>query len=492
MKKLYLLITFLCLFPLSSSGQSTGRHQAYVEAGGLAASTERTPFWLRANQFGTVPYTAPVGTVRAGIGGLVSLTDTVRKTRSRAWLLHYGAEAVGNVGKENQFVLPAYYIQLMHRQVQLTIGRRREVIGLVDSSLTSGSYAWSGNALPIPKIQFGTRGFAPLGRRQWLAVNAFMAHGWFANTNYMQHSFLHQKSVILRVGKPTSPVHVYAGINHSAQWGGHSAYLDPRIAVNGQLPGQLRDFPNVLFSIRTGGIDNPRITSFDYINMYGNHVGSTDIGLDIQLPTATLLLYHQHSFDDASGVMFQNFPDGLTGLRLRPRTGNRAGFRLNSILVEFLSTLNQSGPAFYQANTHTKGADNYFNNAQYQEGWTYKGYVIGTPFLSRREDVKTAYRNTIGWAIVNNRVQVLHFGMQATVATRIALLTKIAYSRNYGLMDAPLAGTPAQWSALLQLGMPTSWLGGVSLTASVAADYGQLFTNSIGTYVGLRKVVWSR
>ena len=491
MKQIYLLSTLLCV-AYGSPGQSTGQHQAYVEAGGLAASTDRTPFWLRANQFGTVPYRAPIGTVRAGVGGSIALTDTVQNARSRAWLLRYGAEAVGNVGKDNQFVLPEYYIRLMHRRIQLTIGRRREVVGLVDSSLTSGSYAWSGNALPIPGIQFGTRGFAPLGRRQWLAVNAFIGHGMFANTSFMQHSFLHQKSVILRVGKPTSPVHVYAGINHNAQWGGQSAYLDPRIAVNGQLPGQLRDFPNVLFSIRTGGINNPRITSFDYINMYGNHVGSTDVGLDIQLPAAKLLLYHQHSFDDASGVMFQNFPDGLTGFRLQPRIGNRAGFRLNAFLVEFLSTLNQSGPTFYQANTHTKGADNYFNNGQYQEGWTYKEHVIGTPFITRREDIKPAYRNTAGWAIVNNRVQLLHVGMQATVANRISLRTKVSYSRNYGLTDAPLAGTPAQWSTLLQMGMPIDWLGGVALTASVAADYGQLFTNSIGTYVGLRKAVWTR
>jgi hypothetical protein len=494
MKHLFLIVTLLALTNLAA--QPTGQHQIYAEVGGIGSSTERTPFWLRANQFGTVPYKAPIGTARIGAAGSILLTDTAglyaRKAPSRAYILSYSAEIVGNAGKENQFVVPEYYVKLAHRQLEVVLGRRREVIGLVDTTLTSGSYAWSGNALPIPKIQFGTKGFAPLGRRQWLAINAFIAHGWFANTDYMQHSFLHQKSVFFRIGKPLSPIRVYIGINHHAQWGGHSDYLDYHYAIDGQLPGQLRDFPNVLFAIRIGGVNNPRVTSFDYVNLYGNHVGSTDFGLELRLPSVHLMLYHQHSFDDASGVLLQNLPDGLSGLRIQPVRQGSSIFQVTDLLVEYLSTLNQSGPTFYQDNTHTKGADNYFNNGQYQEGWAYKDHILGTPFITRRVDVKPQLQDNTKWAINNNRIQLAHLGLRARVGQRMNVLAKISYSRNYGVPGESLAGTPTQFSSLIQVGKPLSWLGGTSLSASVAADLGQLYTNAFGAYVGLRKTVWQR
>ncbi|GAB3958319.1 capsule assembly Wzi family protein [Spirosoma harenae] len=427
--------------------------------------------------------------MRIGAKGTVILSDTANANLSRAWVFSYGAETVGNAGKVNQLLAPEYYVKLTHRQIQLSIGRQREAIGLVDTTLTSGSYTWSGNALPIPKILLGTKGFAPLGRRQWLAVNAFMAHGWFANTPYIQRSFLHQKSIIIRIGKPTATVRGYAGINHFVQWGGHSDSLDYHYAVNGDLPSQLRDFPNVLFAIRTNGLDNPRITSFDYTNLYGNHLGSIDLGLEVRLPHANLLLYHQHSFDDASGVLMRNIPDGLTGLRLRRQTPGSSGFRVNNILVEFLSTMNQSGPILAPW-IGLQGYDNYFNNGQYLEGWAYQNHIIGTPFITRKQDVQPTYQTTSVWLNNNTRVQMAYVGMQATINRQINLLTKVSYSRNHGEYNSPFLGVPDQWSLLTQLSTSFSWIGGVTLTASMAADFGQLYANSIGGYVGLRKVVW--
>ena len=494
MKKL-LLATLLINSCFVAFAQPKSLHQAYVEVGGLASSAERTPFWLRANQFGIVPYAAPVGTLRAGLTGSVLLTDTTgqyaRKPPSRAWVLSYGAEVVGNAGKESQLLAPEYYVKLAHRQLQLVVGRRREVVGLVDTALTSGSYSWSGNALPIPKVLFGTKGFAPIGRRKWLAINAFIAHGWFANTNYMQRSYLHQKSVIFRVGKPSSAVRLYAGINHNTQWGGHSDSLDYHYAVNGQLPDQLRDFPNVLFAIRTDGLDNLRITSFDYVNLYGNHVGNIDFGFELRLPSVLLMLYHQHSFDDSSGMFFKNVPDGLSGLRIQPVKHGTSGFRVDDLLLEFLTTLDQSGPVF-NPSAGLLGADNYFNNRQYQEGWAYKNHIIGTPFITLKQDTKPVYQQTTGWIVNNNRVQMAHIGMRATVAQRMNLVAKVSYSRNYGVPGEPLPGAPMQLSSLVQVGMPLSWLGGLSLTASAAADFGQLYTNAVGAYVGLRKTVWNQ
>ncbi|GAB3266894.1 capsule assembly Wzi family protein [Larkinella harenae] len=481
------------LFSSTVFSQSPARHQRqlYAEVSTLVSSADRTPFWLRANQFGTVPLTAPVGTLRIGLSGTVLLNDTTKNRLNRAWTLVYGAEAVGNAGKSSQFLVPEAYMAVAHRGIALVAGRRREVIGLVDSTLSSGSYAWSGNALPIPKVQFGTRGFVPLGRRGWLALNGFIAHGWYADTWYMQHSFLHQKSLFVRVGKPSSTVRLYAGINHHVQWGGRSAYIDPKLAVNGQLPGRLSDFPNVLFAIRTNGLNNDRISSFDYVNLYGNHLGSIDFGGELRFASVSVFGYHQHAFDDVTGMFFKNLPDGLSGIRLRTNRPGKAKFQLNEVLLEFLTTLNQSGPTLYQADKNWKGADNYFNNSQYLEGWTYRDRVIGTPFLTRRDDIRAQYRNASGWAIANNRVEVWHAALRATVAGRIDLRVKASYSRNHGIPEVFL-GPPKQLSALVQAGFPVRWLGGSYLMVALSADKGQLYDNAIGGFVGFRKTFQHR
>ncbi|WP_420149269.1 capsule assembly Wzi family protein [Spirosoma sp.] len=495
MKQFFLLTTLLIISCSISKAQTKSQHQTFVEVGGIVSSNERTPFWLRANQFGIVPYSSPAGTLRAGVTGSVLLTDTAgiyaRKAPSRAWVLSYSAEAVGNVGKENRLLAPEYYVKLAHRQLELVVGRRREVTGVVDTLLTSGSYSWSGNALPIPKVRFGTKGFAHIGRRKWLGINAFIAHGWMANTNYMQQSFLHQKSLILRIGKPLSAIHFYVGINHVAQWAGRSDSLDYHYAVNGQLPNQLRDFPNVLFAVRMNGLNNPRVTSFDYVNMYGNHIGNYDFGIALRLPAVSLLVYHQHSFDDLSGILFRNMPDGLSGIQIRPTRHGSSAFRLEAVLLEFLSTMNQSGAIFDPNVEQTEtGADNYFNNRQYQDGWTYKNRIVGTPFITLKQDVKPDNQKNTGWVINNNRVQVAHIAMRSTIARRMNVVAKVSYSKNYGVPMESFSRPLAQWSSLIQVGTPLPWLGETLLTASVAADFGQLYTNATGVSVGLRKTVW--
>ncbi|MGA0556297.1 capsule assembly Wzi family protein [Larkinella sp. VNQ87] len=497
MKQFYpILLTGLFFASTQVFSQSRHASQLYTEIGALVSSTDRTPFWLRANQFGTVPLTAPVGSLRLGLAGTILFSDTTKARFQvhprRLWSLSYQVEAVGNAGKSAQLLLPEGYIRLAHRGIELVAGRRRAVIGLVDSTLSSGSYAWSGNALPIPKVQFGTRGFVPLGRRGWLAINGFLAHGWFANTWYMRHSFLHQKSLFFRIGKPTAIVRLYAGINHSVQWGGQSDYIDPKLAINGKLPGRLADFPNVLFAIRTNGLNNDRISSFDYVNLYGNHLGTIDFGGELRFSGLNLLLYHQHVFEDVTGIFFKNLPDGLSGIRLSSNRPVSAGFHLNEVLLEFLTTLSQSGPTLYQADKSWKGADNYFNNSQYREGWTYRERVIGTPFLTRRLDIRAPYRNASDWAIAGNRVQMYHVAARATVARQIDLRVKVSYSRNYGIPEVFLSGPPTQLSAWVQVGTPLRWLGGAELTAALALDQGQLYDDAVGGYLGLRKTIWQR
>ncbi|GAB3254035.1 capsule assembly Wzi family protein [Larkinella harenae] len=449
---------------------------------------------MRANQYGIIPLSSPGATLRLGVQGSLLLTDTT-SVRSfirpdREWTVSYAAEGIANAEKNSQILLPEAHIRLTHRWFELVAGRRREVIGLVDSTLSSGSYSWSGNALPIPKVQFGTRGFIPFRSGGWLAINAFLAHGWFGNTWYVKRSYLHQKSVIWRFGRPSSRLRFYAGINHSVQWAGRTTYLpDNSIAVNGQMPNRFSDLPNVMFAIRTNGLNNDRITQFDWENMYGNHVGSSDFALETSLNGLNILAYHQHSFEDASSFLFQSFPDGLYGIRLRTTRPSNAFIQINGVNIEYLTTVFQSGDPAMKDLQFGWGGDNNFNHAQYQEGWIYRNRVIGTPFLTRLIDAKP--ENRIGYVVNNNRVKMAHIGFQATVAGTLTFMAKVSYSENRGTYNFPFPKKLPQWSSILQLGMPVSWLGGTWLTAALAIDSGQLYKNTTGGFVSLRKSLWS-
>ncbi|GAB3562991.1 capsule assembly Wzi family protein [Spirosoma luteolum] len=457
---------------------------AYIELGGLAATAAPTPFWLRSRQYGIVPLGNPAGLVR--LGGVLNRALT---TRPRGLRLRLGAEVVGQAGPSGgRLLLPEAYAQLRLGVFELYGGRRRDVFGLVDTLLSSGSYAWSGNALPLPKVQLGTAGFVPLGfTRNWLAINAFMAHGWFAGTDSIQGSYLHQKAVYLRLGKPGGRVQLYGGLLHNAQWGGRSDYRYRRLYPNnGQLPSSLADFGRVLVAKAPEQAPGNNVTEHDALNQIGNHLGSVDLGATVRLTNWQLLGYYQHPFEDKSGLQFANWPDGLYGLSLRRPGAPAGGFRIDHLLLEVLSTLDQSGTVL------PFGLDDYFNNYQYLDGWTTGGRTIGTPFIGPKADLRPALvagTTRTRFAVGNNQLTLLHLGVAGRSASGLWVQLLVSASRNQGIMRAPFRMPVNQLSAGLTAGSPVSWLGGADLRLSLALDQGDLYPASAGAWLALRKTL---
>lgn len=456
-----------------------------VETGGMGSTAGVTPFWLRSNRFGTVPLTGSFGFVRAATTGRFSKPTPGRFT------LGYGVEVVANAGQQTQVLLPEAYIRAGFRQLEFFAGRRKQVVGLADTLLSSGVYAWSGNSLPIPKIQFGTNGFAPLAFTNGLvAINAHIAHGWFGNTGLVQGSFLHQKAIYVQIGKPRSRVKFLTGITHFAQWGGRTSAHD--IGKNGQLPSSFKDYLYVVAALNPDPKDSLQYSQHDAENRFGNHLGSIDFAADIALPNASLFIYVQRPYDDDTGVLFMNMPDGLYGIRWQNRTAERQhGFRLQRLTAEFLTTLNQSGPIL--GGGHFQGADDYFNNYQYRDGWIYHNQIIGTPFFTRRVDASADHRGIVGGLIPlpisNNRVQVIHVGILGSWRSGAGIRALLSQSWNYG---QPMRPDPilayAQFSGLFEFTLPVHWLGGTVVRAAVAVDRGQWLPNSFGSWLSLQKI----
>lgn len=463
--------------------------QYTAEAGIFGTSSRQTPFWLRTNQYGIVPVSPSALTLRLGAHAEY---DTARKHR---FDYGYGLSAVANAVGTNQLLLPEAYVKLKYRAFEIYGGRRREMYGLTDSVLSTGAYSWSGNALPIPKIQIGIPVFTPVPfTKKWVSVMGQYAHGWLGGV-YVEHALLHQKSLYLRVGKPGGRVQVSGGFNHQVIWGGYSPALGQTLLSNGPyLPATFRDYVYVVSGFTAGGTEDRTdgLTSFDYANRVGNHLGSIDMAVDIRLNKFSLFAYRQSVYDDGSLFYLTNIADGLHGLRIRLPKPDAL---VHDILFEFLNTTSQGGALFsYDGGGTNRGNDNYFNHGQFRDGWSYRGNTIGTPFITpqRGADGQIPF----GTFTDNNRVRVFHIGMSGTLprfggslfVQQPTYQAKFSYSQNLGLYSEPFVPVKPQFSGIVTILAPVRWLNGAVLTASVSADAGQLYPTTVGGYVGIRKV----
>ena len=482
-----ILYALLLLSASVTQAQNERETQYHFEAGGLLSSAQ-TPFWLRANQYGIVPLKGPVLRLQGGIRSDYRLADSTGYRPKTDW--GYVVDAVTNVGVTNQFILPEAHIKGRLGAFELYIGRKREVIGLVDTLMTSGAYAWSGNALPIPKIQIGLYQYTPIPfTKGVLSFLGAYAHGWFENAGRLiKDSYLHQKYVYGRLGKPTWPFRLYGGFNHEVIWGGQAdpGILSNLIAVNGKLPSTLPYYLPMVLGLRGQGDRNdPNVTSLED-NRIGNHLGSIDLGADVNLRDWNLYAYRQFVYDDGSLFYGTNLADGLNGLRLKNRRGSSGEpFFLQQITVEYLYTKSQGGSEFVIEDPELRGQDNYFNHSQFIDGWTYFGRTIGTPFLTPSFEARPNLPGSRG--IVNNRVSAVNVGASALLAGKVQVTTRLSLSQNSGLYIAPFPNELTQFSGLLTAAFPVSIFGGSVLSSSLGVDRGGLLPNSVGMYVGLRK-----
>ncbi len=252
------VLFFFVIIPPGLLAQPIRKPTQYTaEAGSYLSTSVETPFWLRANQYGIVPNRSPALTLRAG---LYSDYDSSRygagRWRNAKFDFGYGLTVVGNTTKnllphEKSVLLPEAYVKVRRGIFEVYIGRRRELFGLADSTLSTGSYAWSGNAMPVPKIQIAIPNFTPIGfTKGWVAIQGTFAHGYLDADGYIRNTMLHQKSLYLRLGRQRDVVRLYGGLNHQAVWGGQAT--DPTgipgtLPIGGKLPNGLVNYFYVLY-----------------------------------------------------------------------------------------------------------------------------------------------------------------------------------------------------------------------------------------------------
>ena len=490
MKKIYIFIGLLFFLNPAIKAQASDIHFE-IKTIGSYISPDHIPFWLRSNQFGSIPLD------NASLSFIGTASKEYDKKNKK--LFDWGASLEGraNIGNKSDFKLIEGYAKVRFSIFELKGGRSKDIMGLCDSSLSSGAFAVSGNSLGIPKIQLSIPEFYTipfLGRL--FAFKGNYVHGWIGETSVRLLSgkmdslktFFHQKSLYARFGKLSWNWKLYGGFNHQVYWGSEADYYGEYYT--------LKDFESYMYVITGKAYGTDIIPS----SKVGNHLGSIDLGFEYNFNKIKLYVYHQFFYDVGALYYLANVRDGLNGLSLtNNQPTNNHFFTWKKILVEFFYSKNQAGE--YWSPLTPSGDENYYNNGnQYFDGWSYNGIGIGSPLIGSRDWIREGLPADPNDYFINNRVIALHLGFEGSV-TSWDFIFKASYSLNYGTFGTSEEGQslgsihfPPVYGIFPETKQFSSYLAAskefkrhMHLGVTGAFDVGDLYYNSLGLQVTFSK-----
>ncbi|MCU0339408.1 MAG: capsule assembly Wzi family protein [Spirosomaceae bacterium] len=481
MKQIYILIILTLVratqsYLFSQEPNINNNIEYLIESRGYLSNGQGA-FWQRANQNGEVPNFQQVASWSKISIQKQYVSDSTGKGKWLDWGM--GSTGIGVLSQQSQIFLSQLYGQLKVWKLDLSAGKRYETLGIVDNELSSGSFSFSNNALPIPKIQLSSLGFVEIPfTKKILALKFNYSDGYIGNTEAnpfgqyvsIKDTYLHQKTLYGRVGKPHWKLKLYGGFSHQVMWGGEYQVWP----TDFNLTQKER-----YWAIVSGGTWlGSRI---------GNHVATLDLGCSYQLPQMNLMLYRQNLVEDGSLYRgLSNIADGLNGVMVKFKKRNSSRITIEKAVFELLYTGSQGGKEV-NFSAGLFGPDNYFNHYVYLNGWSYRGNTIGTPFIVPKENTRESLRaNSQGDFTNNNRILLIHTGVTGKIFQKYNILTKLSFSKNNGTYSTPFIKSIYQLSGLIEVKTRQEWLG-CDLVSSLGIDAGQLLPNQVSFYFGLRK-----
>ncbi|MBE9599529.1 capsule assembly Wzi family protein [Pedobacter sp. MC2016-24] len=479
-----------------------------IETQVIGTTDKTVPFWLRSNTYGSLPSrglsTSFIGRLKKDFDMLPISTHKQQKMFD----FGYGLEARANIGYRTNLNIIQAYAKLRLSIFQLTIGRTTDVMGFNgDTTLSSGNFSVSGNALGIPKIDISIPEFYRLPLLEGLfSVKGNFVHGWSGKTrvlklikdengkesynvdDYFADTYLHQKSLYVRFGKQDWKLNLIGGFNHQVQWD------DQKVAFGDDFKlSSLQTFFYVVTGKAYGGEKVAR-------SKIGNQLGSIDLGAEFNYNNnLKFTLYRQNIYDVGALSKLANIRDGLNGITIENKNfylQNR-GLSWKKILIEYFYTKDQAG---YPWSIPTaSGDEDYYNNYYYRIGWSYKRLGLGNPFITPATNAREGQAHDPFDYFINNRVIAWHIGFLGAF-NAWDLKLKLSYSDNYGTFGTSPYGkstggkysnpvdlfkTVGQFSMLYETGRSfhSNLYGG----ATLAFDKGSLLNNSVGIIIKVRK-----
>lgn len=475
---LLLFVTLPCRawdwWPLNMANPDTAHDTLnyMVSISGVASYGKTAPFWLQTNRHGDISASPFSGNLTAGI--------IKPATRPNRWYDYdFAVTLTGRLQSKTDGIIPAMntlgtgYTNLAYAHVRLyivdvTVGIQPEQYGVPDPMLSGGGLLYSYNAHPMPQVRVGVDQWTAFpGLYGYVEFRGGLSHQWQMDNAYIQNGFVHHKWIGGRVGGRL-PVNLSYEFHHVAQWGGSSP-------VWGDLGNNWQSYMSAFF-VRSGGV-----MANDQLNAQGNHIGSQIVTLDVKGDVWKVSAYWNNVFEDGPIRLIgcgMNVSDGLWGVHV---SQSRWPF-ISGFTYEFLNTTDQSGPFHDRDGLVFGGADSYYTNSIYRNGWNYFYRTLGTPFIT-----SPIYNSDGVIETKNNKVQSHFIGIRGDIYG-YHYRAICSYTKNYGIYKITPAQTSESTGVLLEVTKHVEKAWGLDFGISLAADFGTQFGNQFGGMLTIRKV----
>jgi hypothetical protein len=447
---------------------------------GSLSSGNFTPSWMAGNTYGVVSLKPDNAYLRGDIAWKHSLGKEV--------ILSAEADLVTAARHTSSFWIQQLYADISYRKIHLTLGLKEQYYSMLDKDLSQGDFTYSNNARPFPKIELNLSDYLNVPFTN--GILAFKTHfsvGKFIDKNYILRTknenvmytydvLWHHKSLFLKLEDSNGkfPFSLILGVDDGAQWGGWTSYEG-----FGKLPDSFKDFVSIVI----GKSGDTRAIKGDQINILGNHLGTMNLKVDYKTHAFRASVYKQHFYEDASGLEFANWRDGIWGGEI---SFHNCSF-LKKALVEFTQTTNQSGPLhflFYDSRFHPRGGgnDDYYNHDYYVSGWSYLGRALGNPLMASPE-----YNGDGTLDFKNNRLKSFHLGFEGQLNDQISYRTLFTGMYAWGRMQYPFPERKHNFSSLIECNYKPKRFEGWQIGAQLAFDKGNLYGDNFGCSLKISK-----
>jgi len=482
-KKIFLLGIFIVLPVLLFSQQSEqvvgDKLNIGIKTVGGFSNGDYMPFWLMNNNHGIGSDKTNNQYIRMSIlGGKNLFSDKFR--------ISSGVDVITGNNLQSDIYIQQLYMDIDYKKARLSIGMKEQSSFFKNDFLSTGGMTMSGNARPVPRIEASFTDFISIPfTNNILHFKGGASFGYFADDkykikyagdgSYTKYTLYHGKHAFIKFDNNRS-WNIIIGFEAIAQFGGNTY-------ENGELkyknPRGIKDFAR-MFIHYSGGANSP-VTDQD--NKYGNVFGSYHLIFNYKQKNYSLKAYHEHIFEDRSGIELNNFPDGITGLEFNFMKKQP----ISSILLEFIHTKSQSGRQRTDPETglisRFRGSDNYYNNGIYTSLSNY-GYVMGNPLI-----ISPIYNEGKDLRIHNNIVLAFHCGVAGYISDVLTYRLLLTSSHAYGTPYKETDNARKQFSSLVDLTYINPKLNGWAFSGAIAYDNAKkLIGNNWGIRFKISKI----
>lgn len=460
-----------------------------VELSGQLSDGDYAPLWLSSNRYGLGSTESNASYER------IALSRSVLADSARQWRVGYALDVALQQNALSPFTVQQAFVEAEWKKLRLTVGAKQQPMDLKNQTLSSGGLSMGINAKPIPQVRGEVDYFSIPGTKGWWKWKGRMSYGRMTDDNWVEDvttgtnryatgTLYHEKALYWKFGREDKfPLTYEIGIQMAAEFGGTSHNISQsRGYAELTTIKHSSDLSAFVDAFLAKGSDE---TDGYQQNTAGNHLGSYNMALTWNAPGWMARAYFERYFEDQSMLTLQyGIQDHLIGLEMQLKRGVAP---VKTVVVEHLSTRNQSGAVYHDPTTSLpekmNGRDDYYNHHLYN-GWQHWGQSMGNPFLTSPIYTVGTYGKVFCY---NNRVKAWHFAFDGQPLPVLHYRVMLSFTENWGTYTYPFEDKLNQQYMMVECSYAPSRCPGLGVTLALAYDHGDVLGESFGAQLTLAK-----